>query len=57
MYDITDMIMALGIGFIAGVMYQFFQMIPDIPANKSFVSTKNEIEPPKKPVFPPNTSR
>ncbi|MCK9320077.1 hypothetical protein [Methanoculleus sp.] len=49
--------MAVGIGFIAGVMYQFFQMLPDISSNKSFVSTKNEIDPPKKPVFPANTIR
>jgi hypothetical protein len=55
MYDIMDIVLAMGIGFIAGVIYQFIQMVPDIPANKSFVSTKNEIDPPNKPVFPPNT--
>lgn len=57
MYDIIDIVLAMGIGFIAGVIYQFIQMVPDIPANKSFVSTKNEIDPPKKPVFPANTIR
>jgi hypothetical protein len=57
MYDIMDIVLAMGIGFIAGVIYKFIQMVPDIPANKSFVSTKNEIDPPKKPVFPANTIR
>lgn len=57
MYDIMDIVLVMGIGFIAGVIYQFIQMVPDIPTNKSFVSTKNEIDPPKKPVFPANTIR
>ena len=32
-------------------------LFDDYFINKSFVSTKNEIDPPKKPVFPPNTIR
>lgn len=55
MYDIMDIVLSIGFGFIVGVIYQFIQMVPDISSNKSFVSTKNEIDPPKKPVFPPNT--
>ena len=55
MFDIYDILMAAGLGFIFGVIYQFIQMIPDVSNKRSFVSTKNDIAPQSTHVFPPKS--
>lgn len=57
MYTFDDMILSFLSGCCVGILYQFIQMLPAISNEKSFVSTKNSIEPPKKPIFPKNTIR